>query len=139
MDKEKLVLAENDELNKIIDEFNSDVQVTVQNIREKALMVSTIRSKWLARYMKEKENLERISALKAKILKEKVANGASQSILNLKSKDIIEQSDDKIQRLNKLYKMTQSIIEYLERGFNILDGFGFQIKTVHEILKSQGV
>ena len=92
MEAEKLKLVENDELNKVIDEFNSDVSISIQNLREKSLMVSTIRAKWLARYMKEKENLDRISALKTRILKEKVKNNSQQSILALKSKDILEKN-----------------------------------------------
>ena len=55
-------LKDNPELNKLIEEFNEDVNITFQNIREKSFLVSTIRAKWLARYFKEKENLERINS-----------------------------------------------------------------------------
>lgn len=133
-------LKDNPELNKLIEEFNEDVNITFQNIREKSFLVSTIRAKWLARYFKEKENLERIKKAKAKILQKKLGNSKTQeSILRLKNETAIAQNDETIQKLNNMAKITQENIEYIERGFSILDNLGFSIKNIIEIMKLEAV
>lgn len=133
-------LKDNPELNKLIEEFNSDVEITFQNIREKSFLVSTIRAKWLARYFKEKENLERIKKAKAKILQQKIGDSQTkESILRLKNESIISKNDETIQKLNTMAKTTQDNIEYIERGFSILDNLGFSIKNIIEILKLEAV
>lgn len=133
-------LKDNSELNKLIEEFNEDVNITFQNIREKSFLVSTIRAKWLARYFKEKENLERIKKAKAKILQKKLGDSKTQeSILRLKNETAIAQNDETIQKLNNMAKITQENIEYIERGFSILDNLGFSIKNIIEIMKLEAV
>lgn len=133
-------LKDNPELNKLIDEFNSDVEITFQNIREKSFLVSTIRAKWLARYFKEKENLERIKKAKAKILQQKMGDSQTkESILRLKNEAAISKNDETIQKLNGMAKITQDNIEYIERGFSILDNLGFAIKNIIEIMKLEAV
>ena len=103
-------------------------------------MFSTIRAKWLARYFKEKENLERIKKAKAKILQNKVSDlETKSSVLRLKNETIVSQNDETIQKLNNLAKLTQDNIEFIERGFSILDTFGLSIKNIIEILKLQNV
>lgn len=133
-------LKDNDELNKLIEEFNEDVNITFQNIREKSFLVSTIRAKWLARYFKEKENLERIKKAKAKILQQKMGDSQTkESILRLKNETAISKNDETIQKLNAMAKITQDNIEYIERGFSILDNLGFSIKNIIELLKMESV
>jgi len=138
-EQKEVFLKDNAELNKLIDEFNSDVEVTFQNIREKSFMVSTIRAKWLARYFKEKENLERIKKAKAKILQQKIGDSQTKdSIIRLKNEAAIAKNDETIQKLNAMSKITQDNIEFIERGFSILDNFGFQIKNCIDLLKLEG-
>ena len=139
-EKTDLKLKDNPELNKLIEEFNEDVNITFQNIREKSFLVSTIRAKWLARYFKEKENLERIKKAKAKILQQKMGESQTkESILRLKNESAISKNDETIQKLNNMAKITQENIEYIERGFSILDNMGFAIKNVIELLKMESV
>lgn len=133
-------LNNNEELNNLIKEFNDDVEINIHNIRDKSFLVSTIRAKWLARYFKEKENLERIKKAKAKILQNKVSDlETKSSVLRLKNETIVSQNDETIQKLNNLAKLTQDNIEFIERGFSILDTFGLSIKNIIEILKLQNV
>ena len=138
--KESIQLKDNDELNKLINEFNDDVELNIQNIREKSFLVSTIRAKWLSRYFKEKENLERIKKAKSKILQKKTDSSKTQnSILRLKNEIAISQNDETIQKLNNMAKITQDNIEYIERSFSILDNLSFNIKNILEILKLENV
>ena len=99
-------------------------------------MISTIRSKWLAYLFKEKENLTRIKETKSRIISSKLENKSSNpSILRLKNEDAIAKNDEKIQKLNKMLKITESNIDFIERAMNILNDFVLQIKNSVEILK----
>lgn len=140
MEDTSLELKDNQELNSLIKEFNEDVELNIHNIRDKSFLVSTIRAKWLARYFKEKENLERIKKAKSKILQKKISESNTQeSVLRLKTETAIAQNDETIQKLNAMAKITQDNIEFIERGFSILDNLGFGIKNIIEILKLQSV
>lgn len=129
-------LKSNIELNKYIQEFNKDVEVTEYNIREKSMTTSAIWAKWLSYLYHEKENLDRIAETKQKILKKKFSENKMQdSVLRMKSEEKIQENDDNIKKLNKLSKLTQDNIDYIERALNILASFGFQIKNITEVLK----
>lgn len=133
-------IRDNSELDAMISEFNSDMELNIHNIREKAFLVSTIRAKWLAKYFKEKENLSRIKKAKSKILKSKVSDSSTQaSVLRLKNESKISESDERIKKLNDMEKLVQDNIDFIERAFSILDGFNWQIRDTIEILKLQGV
>lgn len=129
-------LKTNIELNKYIQEFNKDVEVTEYNIREKSMTTSAIWAKWLSYLYHEKENLDRITETKQKILKKKFSENKMQdSVLRMKSEEKIQENDENIKKLNKLSKLTQDNIDYIERALGILASFGFQIKNVLEALK----
>jgi len=83
-------LKSNIELNKYIQEFNKDVEVTEYNIREKSMTTSAIWAKWLSYLYHEKENLDRIAETKQKILKKKFSENKMQdSVLRMKSEEKI--------------------------------------------------
>ena len=129
-------IKSNKELTKYINEFNSDVELSVSNLREKALTCASIRAKWLSYLYMEKENLERIQLAKAKIIKQKSASIQNvDSVLRLKREEAIVKDDDNIKKLNKLNELTQVNIEYIERALDVLSNFSFQIKNVVEVLK----
>lgn len=133
-------IKDNKDLDEMIREFNSDVELDIRNIRDKAFLVSTIRAKWLAKFFKEKENLSRIKKAKSKILQKKISDSPTQSsLLRLKSESKISESDERIKKLNELEKATQDNIDFIERAFSILDGFNWQIRDTIELLKLQGV
>lgn len=61
MEKDDPEIKTNDVLAEYIREFREDVKLTNANLREKALMCSSIWAKWLSYLYKEKENLSRIA------------------------------------------------------------------------------
>ena len=128
-------LEENPQLNLYRQELEKDVEINLANIREKSMLVSSIRAKWLGHYAKEKENLDRIKRIRAKMVVQKSAGAGTQSVLKLKTDTAVSEGDEKIQRLDTLRKVTEANIDYIEHVFNILDGFGFQIKNTIELLK----
>lgn len=129
-------IKSNIELDKYIKEFAKDVEITDYNIREKSMTASAIWAKWLSYLYHEKENLDKIAETKQKILKKKFSENKMQdSVLRMKSEEKIKENDLNIQKLNKLSKMTQDNIDYIERALSILASFGFSIKNVIEVMK----
>ena len=117
-------------------EFAEDVKLTNANLREKALMCSSIWAKWLQYLYKEKENLSRIAETRQKVLKKKMADVKfGDSVLRMKSEDKISENDETIQKLKVLEKRTQTNIDWLERALNILQNFGFSIKNSIDAFK----
>ncbi len=127
---------DNQDLNDYNRELNDDMKVTKMNIREKSLMVSSLRVKWLNYYFKEKENLQRIKKAKDKIIKSKLGNNSlSNSVLKMKSEDVLSGNDEQVKKLNEMSERVKTNIEFLERAMNILNDFGFSIKNSIDILK----
>lgn len=129
-------LKNNKELQKYTEELKLDVELNIHNLREKSLMSSSLWAKWLQYLFHEKENLDRISEAKQKILKKKLqTSNISDSVLRVKNEDKIAMNDQNIQKLNALQKLTKDNIDFIERALNILSNFGFSIKNTTEILK----
>ena len=136
MEKDDPEIKTNDVLAEYIREFREDVKLTNTNLREKALMCSSIWAKWLSYLYKEKENLSRIAETRQKILKKKMADVKfGDSVLRMKSEDKISEGDETIQKLKILEKRTQTNIDWLERALNILQNFGFSIKNSIDAFK----
>ena len=133
-----LEIKTNPVLANYIKELSEDVKLTEYNLREKSLTCSSIWAKWLSYLHLEKENLQRISDAKKKILAKKMASTkTTDSILKMKSEDKIIESDETMKKLAILSKQTQDSIDYIERALGILANFGFNIKNVTEVFKLQ--
>lgn len=133
-----LEIKTNPVLANYIKELSEDVKLTEYNLREKSLTCSSIWAKWLSYLHLEKENLQRISDAKKKILAKKMASTkTTDSILRMKSEDKIIESDETMKKLAVLSKQTQDSIDYIERALGILANFGFNIKNVTEVFKLQ--
>lgn len=133
-----LEIKTNPVLANYIKELSEDVKLTEYNLREKSLTCSSIWAKWLSYLYLEKENLQRISDAKKKILAKKMASTkTTDSILRMKSEDKIIESDETMKKLAVLSKQTQDSIDYIERALGILANFGFNIKNVTEVFKLQ--
>lgn len=131
-------LKTNKVLNNYIKELAEDVKLTEYNLREKSLTCSSIWAKWLSYLYLEKENLQRISEAKKKILAKKMAGTkATDSVLRMKSEDKIVESDETMKKLASLSKQTQDSIDYIERALGILANFGFSVKNTTEVFKLQ--
>ena len=141
-DKQKktrnLEIKTNPVLANYIKELSDDVKLTEYNLREKSLTCSSIWAKWLSYLQLEKENLQRISDAKKKVLAKKMSSTkATDSILRMKSEDRILEGDDTMKKLAALSKQTQDSIDFIERALGILANFGYQLRNVVEVFKLQ--
>lgn len=133
-----LEIKTNQVLANYIKELSEDVKLTEYNLREKSLTCSSIWAKWLSYLHLEKENLQRISDAKKKILAKKMASTkATDSVLRMKSEDKIVENDETMKKLASLAKQTQDNIDYIERALGILSNFGYQLRNVVEVFKLQ--
>ena len=60
----------NSRLEKYIKEFDDDVQLTISNIKEKSLMVSSYQSKWIRYYFQEKNLCQKLKDAKLEYTKQ---------------------------------------------------------------------
>lgn len=128
----------NKELTKYSKELAEDIKLNEYNLKEKSLMCSSLWAKWLSYLYMEKENIDKLTQLKQKIIKSKMSdNKNSDSVLRLKSEEKIAENDEKIKKINLLIKQTNDSIDFIERALNILSNFGFNIKNCIEIFKLQ--
>lgn len=117
-------------------EFNEDVDISVSNIREKSMLVSSIRSKWLMYLFKEKENLDKICQKRKQILDEKLKeSGKDVSMIRIKKEELAAKASTAIKMLEEYEKNTRTCIDYIEYCMNILNDFNFQIKNAVDLLK----
>ena len=93
-EKKSKLTSENTDLEKFKKELESDVKLNLTNIREKSLLVASIRAKWLGYYMNEKNNSRRIAEYKAKLLAAKAKN-VGNSILKAKTEALLAAEDEK--------------------------------------------
>lgn len=135
---DRLKIKNNDVLNQYIKELNDDVKLSEYNLREKSMTCSSLWAKWLSYLFVEKENLQRISDTKQKILKKKMTQVKAQdSVLRMKSEEKLSENDENMKKLNILREQTQSNIDFIERALGIFANFGFQIKNTTDVLKLQ--
>ena len=105
----KADILTNEQLASYIKEFNEDVKLSLRTLREKSLMCSSTWAKWLQYLYKEKENLQRISDAKKKVMQRKMAESKNvDSVLRMKSEDKIIESDETMRKLVELGKNTQT-------------------------------
>ena len=120
-------------LEKYQKEFDSDVEVNMQNIRLKSSTVSSIRSKWIRYHFIEKQLLDKLRNTKNIYSKQLVKNISAKA--NVKFASIGVNVDPKLEKLNKAIKQTEYCLEFIDRAFNVLETFNFQIKNTIELIK----
>jgi len=134
---EKNINLSNNMINTYYDELKEDLTITIANIRERAFLVSSTRSKWLMYLFKEKENLNKVKTKKKEIVASKLATSSSttnNSLLRLKDEDKLENSDV-IKKLNTLARQCQEVVDFLEYVLSIMNDYGFTIKNTIDLLK----
>lgn len=123
----------NSRLEKYIKEFDEDVQLTISNIKEKSLMVSSYQSKWIRYYFQEKHLSQKLKDAKLEYTKQH-ANKLSFKPTQTTIPQIQEQ-DQNIVKLNNEIKNSELCIEFIEKSMAVLEKMNFQVKNVIDIIK----
>ena len=123
----------NSRLEKYIKEFDEDVQLTISNIKEKSLMVSSYQSKWIRYYFQEKHLNQKLKAAKLEYTKQhanKLSFKPTQTVMPQ-----IQEQDQNIVKLNTEIKNSELCIEFIEKSMAVLEKMNFQVKNVIDIIK----
>ena len=122
----------NSRLDKYIKEFDDDVTLTISNIKEKSMMISSYQSKWIRYYFQEKALNQKLKDAKIEYTKQhanKVTFKPTQSTL------IAQEPDQGLVKLNQEIKNSELCIEFMEKCMDVLDKINFQVKNVIDIIK----
>ena len=123
----------NSRLEKYIKEFDEDVQLTISNIKEKSLMVSSYQSKWIRYYFQEKHLNQKLKDAKLEYTKQhanKLSFKPTQTVMPQ-----IQEQDQNIVKLNNEIKNSELCIEFIEKSMAVLEKMNFQVKNVIDIIK----
>lgn len=123
----------NSRLEKYIKEFDEDVQLTISNIKEKSLMVSSYQSKWIRYYFQEKHLNQKLKDAKLEYTKQhanKLSFKPTQTVMPQ-----IQEQDQNIVKLNTEIKNSELCIEFIEKSMAVLEKMNFQVKNVIDIIK----
>lgn len=123
----------NSRLEKYIKEFDEDVQLTISNIKEKSLMVSSYQSKWIRYYFQEKHLNQKLKDAKLEYTKQhanKLSFKPTQTVMPQ-----IQEQDQNIVKLNTEIKNSELCIEFIEKSMVVLEKMNFQVKNVIDIIK----
>ena len=125
----------NVDLRNYIKEFKEDNKITTENLYEKALMVGSIRAKWLEYYKVEEDNLK-LAKQKRDILMNKLSSskGNNVSVLAKKNKDRISETDDTIKLLDEIIENIKNNIDYILRAMDILSTMNYSISNAKDLL-----
>lgn len=123
----------NSRLDKYIKEFDDDVKLTISNIKEKSLLVSSYQSKWIRYYFQEKNLNQKLKDAKLEYTKQhanKLSFKPTQTIMPQ-----IQEQDQNIVKLNTEIKNSELCIEFIEKSMAVLEKMNFQVKNVIDIIK----
>jgi hypothetical protein len=126
-----------------IKEFENDVNVTVENFKEKSLLVTSIRAKWLRYYHLEMNLLDKLKAHRgevSKLVNNEIFGGSKGggALKNNPGMDLFIDSSPALEKADEVKAkilICERCMDYIERALHILDTFNFQIKNFIDILK----
>jgi Asp-tRNA(Asn)/Glu-tRNA(Gln) amidotransferase C subunit len=114
-------------------EIVQDIQVDELSLKDKAMMVPTIKHKWVARMMQHKAQLRRFQSIK----KEKIKSAANASPISMSKTalDQLTQNNPEITQLQEFIDKLEGIIEYLEKVEKLTSSLTYDCKNVIDLQK----
>ena len=120
-------------LEKYIQEFDDDVKLTMTNVKDKSLLVTSYQSKWIRYYFLEKTIYQKLKDAKVEYSKQFVNKiEFKQTTLPLTTQSAI---DKKLVKLNNEIRNSEACLDFIEKSMAVLDKMNFQIKNVIDLVK----
>lgn len=123
----------NSRLEKYIKEFDDDVKLTISNIKEKSLLVSSYQSKWIRYYFQERSLGQKLKDAKLEYTRQhanKLSFKPTQTVMPQ-----IQDQDQNLVKLNTEIKNSDLCVEFIEKSLAVLEKMNFQVKNVIDIIK----
>jgi len=114
-------------------EIVNDIQVDELSLKDKAMLVPTIKHKWVARMMQHKAQLRKFQSKKKELIKN-TAN-ASPIAMSKAALEQISQNNPDISQLSEFIDKLEGIIEYLEKVEKLTSSLTYDCKNVIDLQK----
>lgn len=116
-------------------ELKEDLNLTLANLREKALTTSSMKAKWVGYMAKEKETLQRLNGIRAEYQKSLAEKAKGSAFDKLKS---LNQEDETLKKIDATKKNIDLSLEVIAQAIASLSEFGYNIKNAIEVIKLNG-
>ena len=114
-------------------ELKEDLNLTMSNLREKALTTSSMKAKWVGYMAKEKDAMQRLMAIRADYQKSLLAkNKGGNAFDKLKNST---QEDETLKKIDATRKNIELSLEVIAQAITSLSEFGYNIKNSIEVIK----
>ena len=131
----------NSRLAKYQEEFDEDVEVNIRNVKDKSMLISSIRAKWIRIYFKERDMLDKLKEAKT-VYSRQLANQTSvnqrAAVAFLTPPSVPFGSvelDPGLTKINTELKNSEYCLDFINKAFNVLESFNYQIKNVVDLIK----
>ncbi len=118
-------------LEKYIKEFEDDVALTMSNVKEKSLMVTSYQSKWIRYYFAEKTLNQKLKDTKIAFSKKFGGKIEFNGQMLLETNKV----NENLEKLNTELKTSEMCLDFMEKSMAVLDKMNFQIKNVIDLVK----
>jgi hypothetical protein len=118
-------------LEKYIKEFEDDVALTMSNVKEKSLMVTSYQSKWIRYYFAEKTLNQKLKDTKIAFSKKFGGKIEFSGQMLLETNKV----NESLEKLNTELKTSEMCLDFMEKSMAVLDKMNFQIKNVIDLVK----
>ena len=112
-------------------EIIHDIKVDELSLKEKAMLVPTIKHKWVARMMQHKNQLRTLNNKKKELVK--ATSNASPVNLSKAALEQLTQNNPNVAKLNEYIDKLEGIIEYLEKVEKLTSSLTFDCKNVIDL------
>jgi hypothetical protein len=129
------------QLETYLKELEMDTSVSDFNLKEVQMKLPALKHKWVGRYIRHKQELQKIQRTKDKTSKNLVEETIKQAPIDLKSSTSANavarmvENTESIQILNERIEELKLIVELLEKAEKILSNMSFDLKNIVEIQK----
>ena len=114
-------------------EIVQDIQVDELSLKDKAMLVPTIKHKWVARMMQHKAQLRKFQSKKKDIIK--ATANASPVSMSKAALEQLTQNNPSISQLTEYIEKLEGIIEYLEKVEKLTSSLTYDCKNVIDLQK----
>lgn len=137
---ENQVEINNPILDKLAQQLMDDVQVNIMNVRDKAMLVSTIRTQWVMRLFKEREIDKKLKQARKNILEKGVEDLQTSDVSNrrlsrVRLEEQILSSDVTLQKIKIASSNQAEVLQFIEYALNIIGDFNFTVKHALDAIK----
>ena len=116
-------------------ELKEDLNLTLANLREKALTTSSMKAKWVGYMTKEKETLQRLNVIRAEYQRSLAEKSKGSAFDKLKT---LNQEDETLKKIDATKRNIDLSLEVIAQAITALTEFGYNIKNAIEVIKLNG-